>query len=427
MPTPSLSRPRLRDLGHLRPILRDGVLGSYLRWALEARDDFEIWAGPVRHVVAVRPESVRRVLGGSPAFERYVTPTANLFGGGLLRLDKEPWRARRQLLAPAFRRDATTELVAIVHAETEALISNWRGHGQAFKPTRELSFLMLRIFGRLLLGFEFDQQRHAGRPLHAALITLSTDSILRHFLPPALVWGFNARAVGAARRLLDGLCAEVLERGGATPFLTIVREAIADGTLDRATAIDELRSFLIAGHETTATALAWIVATLASQPELIPPIRAEAATAVNAQTPEDVAKLEGTLRLVKEVMRLYPPVPLSIYRAVEHTTLGPLQVARGTRVDVCSYLLHRLPWVWDEPERADPDRFLGAVAPLSWIPFLIGPHTCIGARLALLELPLVAARLIDAFEFALPKGPPQLNLRVSLNPAGLLITAKSRS
>ena len=103
-----------------------------------------------------------------------------------------------------------------------------------------------------------------------------------------------------------------------------------------------------------------------------------------------------------------------------------MQLRRGVAVDVCSYVLHRLPWLWPEPTRVDPGRFAAASAPGTWIPFLIGPHTCLGARVALCELPLVTARLVDAFDFELPAGPPRVNLRLSLNPAGLVITARPR-
>jgi cytochrome P450 len=407
-------------------MLREGMLDAYLRWALEQRDDFEVWAGPVRHIVVVRPESVRQVLGGSAAFERNIGPTGNLFGRGMLRLDGAPWRARRQLFSPPFRRDAVDALVPIVQEETDRLITAWRAQSGAFKPTRELSFLTLRVLGRVFFGFDFDASRHGGRPLHAALITLATDSLLRHLLPRPLVAAMNHRAVASARRFLDALCETILRDGADTPFMATIRDALADGSLDHATAIDELRTFLIAGHETTATALAWTVALVASRPELLTALRGEAAAAAAARTPEDVAELDATLRLVKEVMRLYPPVPLSTSLAVESTTLGRLQVRRGAIIDICSYVLHRLPWSWPEPARLDPGRFLTAPAPGTWIPFLNGPHTCIGARVALCELPLIAARLIDAFDFGLPAGPPRVNLRISLNPAGLVITARPR-
>lgn len=391
-----------------------------------AKDDFVIHAGPVRHVVVVRPESARQVLGGDPAFERNIAPTRNLFGRGLLRLDGAPWRARRQLFAPPFRGEMLDEAVPIIQEETTRMISAWRARSAPFKPARDLSFLTLRVLGRLLFGFEFEEGRHGGRSLHAALITLATDSVLRHLLPAPLVWAMNVRAVRSARRFLDGLCAEVLARGGDTPFMSALRAARAEGELDGPTAIDELRTFLIAGHETTATALAWTLATVASDPSIAAPLRPERELAARARSSEHVAELKATLLTVKEVMRLYPPVPLSVSVANADTSLGDLPIPRGTLVDVCAYVLHRLPWLWPDPDRFDAQRFVTPPPPGTWLPFLIGPHTCIGARLAMLELPLIAARILDAFELSLPDGPPRVNLRLSLHPAGLRLAVRPR-
>lgn len=420
---------RRRDLGALRPILSEGMLHPYLRWAREQQDDFVVQAGLHPHVVVVRPDSAWQVLSGEdPAFERNIGPTEALFGDGLLRLEGEPWKARRQLLATAFRREALERVMEILREECDALIARWRArHGAPFKPTRELSFLMLRVLGRLLFGFHFDEARHGGRPLHAALITLSTHAVLRHFLPAPVVFALDGRAVRRARHMLAGVCAEILDEGQPTTFLDALRGAVRDGTLSRETAIDEVRTFLIAGHETTATALAWTVAVLAQQPTLVESLRAEAALVASATSTEQVTRLDVMNRAVKEVLRLFPPVPVSISRTNRPVRLGRLELGAGARIDVCSWVLHRMPALWPEPDRFDADRFLTTPAPGTWIPFLLGPHTCIGARLAMLELPYVAGRLVDAFSFSLPNGPPHANLRLSLNPAGLVLSATPRS
>ncbi|HQY61189.1 MAG TPA: cytochrome P450 [Polyangiaceae bacterium] len=409
------------------PILRDGMLGVYLRWALDEGDDFVVWAGHVPHVVVVRPDSARLVLGGSSAFLCNVEPTANLFGDGFLRLEGDTWRERRQRFSPTFRRDALEGAVTVIQEETDRLVELWRGRREPFKPTRDLSFTMLSILGRVLFGFAFTEARHGGKALHRSLITLSTDAVLRHFLPRPIAWAANHRAVDRARRFLDAVCGEILDTGADTAFMSALRGGVSSNAMDRRTAIDELRTFLVAGHETSATALAWTIAEAAAHPELVAPLRAEAASSSRARTPDDVAALEGTARLVKEVMRLHPPVPISISQTVRDTSLGRLDLPRGTRVDVCSYLLHRLPSIWPDPERVDPERFLTTPAPGTWLPFLMGPHTCLGMRLAMMDLPLVAARLLHAFELTLPEGPPQPNLRLSLHPKGLLIRAVPRS
>lgn len=93
------------------------------------------------------------MLGGAGPYARNIAPTAALFGGGLLRLEGAPWRARRHLFAPPFRGEALDGAVAIVQAETDRLIAAWGGRPGAFRPARDLSFAMLRILGRWLFGW----------------------------------------------------------------------------------------------------------------------------------------------------------------------------------------------------------------------------------------------------------------------------------
>jgi cytochrome P450 len=412
------------DLGHLRPLFAEGPLDAYLRWAKQEQRDFVVQCGLAPRVVAIEPESIREVLAGEQ-FGRNTAATEHMFGRGLLRLDGQPWQQRRSLFAPAFRGEALAAVIAIVQDETDALIRSWHAHaGRSFRPARELSACMLRILARFLFGIELDMQRHGGAPLHRALVTLSTDAVMRHFLPGGLVSLRNARAVAQARAHLDGLCELLLREGRPTPFLQALREALASGEIDRATVIDELRTFLIAGHETSATALAWAVALLVEHRELAQPVRAEGERAARITSLVEFAELEHTQRFVKEVLRLYPAVPIASARALADVQLGRLELPRGTIVDVSSYVQHRLAWLWPEPERFDPSRFEQPPRYGSFLPFLLGPHTCIGQQLAMIELSVMLARLAASFTFELPDGPPRPNLRVSLHPAKLVLRAR---
>ncbi|MBK6462411.1 MAG: cytochrome P450 [Myxococcales bacterium] len=199
------------------PILRDGMLGVYLRWALDEGDDFVVWAGHVPHVVVVRPDSARLVLGGSSAFLRNVEPTANLFGDGFLRLEGDTWRERRQRFSPTFRRDALEGAVTVIQEETDRLVELWRGRREPFKPTRDLSFTMLSILGRVLFGFAFTEARHGGKALHRS----SSRS------RPTRCSGIFSRGRSRGRRTIapwTGLaasstgCGEILDTGADTAF-----------------------------------------------------------------------------------------------------------------------------------------------------------------------------------------------------------------
>ena len=426
-PTASGPTPRLRDLGHLRPVFENGLLDVYLRAARTHGDDFRIWLGPTPHVVPVRPESVRRVLTDEASFVRNVQPTERLFGKGLLRLEGDSWRKRRALLAPAFHGLNLQAAVPIIQDEIDKLIVRWQERRQTFRPSRDLSFLMARIVGRFLFGFEFDEGRHGGSRLHRALATLAAHTVTRHLLPTPIADAMTHKAVTKSRRVLDELSRELYEDGTQTPILSALRTAERRGVLNREVVLDEIRSLVVAGHETSATAAAWAVALLPQHPDQARSLEGDAQLAEHAATTADVGRLASAIRWSKEAMRLFPPVPLSISQAVRDTELGPLRVPKGTPIDVSSYVLHRLPWLHSEPDRFDPNRFKQTMPTGTYLPFLLGPHTCLGIRLALLELPLTVARLASHFEFELPEGPPEVNLRLSLHPRGFVARARARA
>jgi cytochrome P450 len=403
-------------------MLAEGPLQTYLRFAITERHNFVVWAGPRPHVVVIEPDSVREVMLGESVV-RNVEPLEAMFGGSVLRLEGQASKQRRALMATAFRGDALVDLVGIVQAEAETLIAEWRARGaQPFRPARELSACLLRILGRFLFGFEFDEQRHGGKPLHVALITLATDTVMRLFVP--LLARRNVRAVAAARLHLDELCEEILRDGGPTPLMSALRGALARGELDHATVIDELRTLLIAGHETSATALAWAIALLAEHREAAAALRRDGEIANRLTTIAQLGELELTERWAKEVLRLYPAVPLAAAQPATDIRLGRIEVPRGTRIDLSCFVQHRLPWHWPEPERFDPDRFLRPPSFGTYLPFSMGPHTCLGMQMAMIELPLLLGRLAVNFEFELPDGPPRPNLRLSLHPAGLTIICR---
>lgn len=412
----------LLDLGHLRPIFQRGALEAYLGWALESQGrDFVVWAGTVPHVVLVRPQSVEAVLQRGEDFLRNVEPSQALFGLGLLRMEGKPWQRRRVLEAGAFHPGPLQQARALIAEEAERLIAHWRTRSEVFSPTRELSACMLRILGRFLFGFQLDPERHGGRALHRALVTLTQDVVQRHFLPPRLVEAWSGRRVAEALAWVESLCRELLAHGGDTPLLRALRGALQRGELSEQVVLDELRNFLIAGHETSATALSWVLALLAQHPEAAEQVCAEVAA-------QGLERLEYTTCLVKEALRLYPPAPFSASVAMREAVLGDLLLPAGTRVDICSYVLHRLPELWPEPERFRPERFLDFDdrSTGAYFPFLLGPHRCVGAGLAMLELPLLTAMVAHSFHLELPEGPPRPNLRVSLHPAGFRLRLRPR-
>ena len=185
--------------------------------------------------------------------------------------------------------------------------------------------------------------------------------------------------------------------------------------------LDEIMTLIVAGHETTASALNWTWYLLSQHPEAENRLHAEL-DALDTSEPgvEDVARLTYTRQVIEETMRLYPPGWLLTRRSIASDVVGGYAVAPNTDVLVSPYLIHRHPEWWPEPDRFDPDRFI-ATATLSrnrfaYLPFGLGPRACIGEPFALVEMQLHIAVLARRFRLELdPREPielePQVNLR----------------
>ena len=172
---------------------------------------------------------------------------------------------------------------------------------------------------------------------------------------------------------------------------------------------DEVLTLMIAGHETTANALAWTWHLLSTWPDAARAIRDEVRDVLGDRRDvefEDLQKLSWTRNVIQEVMRLYPPLWF-IPRSVERDTrLGGVHMPRGAMVLVSPYVLHLDPRFWDNPAGFDPSRFNERPQPYTYLPFGMGSRTCLGRNFALMEMTLIVAMVVRAFDVARVPGHP---------------------
>jgi cytochrome P450 len=318
------------------------------------------------------------------------------------------------------------------------LLTSWAPRaGTPFRPNRDLSALLLTMLGRTAFGYAFDTRPELRAPIHRALVTLTSEVVKRHFAPVPYWRLVPGRAVADAQACLAKVVDDIVVHGerrraagvAADDLLELLLRAREDGKLTDADVRDEVLNILIAGHETSATAMSWIVAMLAKHPDVQAKARREVDRRLGGRAPtaESLESLPYVTQVIKETMRLYAPVPFSIHRAERDGFVGDVFVPKGTAIDLLSYLAHRDPASWPEPLRFDPDRFAsGDIPPHRYFPFLIGPHTCIGMHLAMTELRVVTAMLLQRFELAAHVGELRENIRISLHPAGLEILLRKR-
>jgi cytochrome P450 len=221
-------------------------------------------------------------------------------------------------------------------------------------------------------------------------------------------------ALATIERRVERMIAERRAAGLARPdllsFLLSAQDERGSGMTDKQVR-DEIVTLFLAGHETTATALAWSLYLLGKHPEAHARARAEARRlGGRAPRADDLPRLEYCLQVFKEAMRLYPPIYLFGREAATDVEIGGIGLPRGTIVLVSAHALHHRRELFPEPERFDPSRFEARAEQsrhrLSYLPFGAGPRTCIGGHFALMEGPIVLATILGRVDLELAKPTP---------------------
>jgi cytochrome P450 len=385
-----------------------------------------------------RPELARHVLrhreriyvkSGTPD-DAMLTP---LLGEGLLTSEGETWKRQRRIAQPAFDRDRVAGLDGLIVEETLALLERWhpaRSSGEAVRLDHDLSGLTLAVVARAILGADVSG---IGRRFGSAVDTV--NRFMGHYdplLPGAE--GAAARAeYAAALRFLDGLVAMIVAGRRASDDLgdDLLGRLLAGG-FDQRELRDQVLTMLMAGHETTAKALSWSLVLLDRHPDVAARLDAELEAVLGGRPPRaaDLDRLALLQSVVREALRLYPPVWLISRKATVDDEVGGYTIPAGALVCVSPYLLHRHPALWDDPDRFDPDRFARDEErpEFAFMPFSGGPRRCIGERLALLEAGLVLTTLRPRVGIRLvPDHPVEPEALVTLRPRhGLLATVADR-
>jgi len=354
-----------------------------------------------------------------------------LLGEGLLVSEGDLWKRQRKLAQPIFHRNRMEEKLAIMTGCVESLLDRWRERREPFDVVADMMRLAFDIVGRALMGADIVEERlEVERVLNDAI-----EYVYRHMeapfkLPPSLPTRANRR-FRECLRTLDGVVARVLARhragqGESGTLLSLLMKARDDetgrGMSDRQLR-DEILTFLLAGHETTADALVWTWTLLSDHPEIEDRLHAELDAVLGGRAPrvEDLAKLAYTGQVIDESMRIYPPAWSFTRSAVEEDELGGYRIPKGSIVIVSPYVNHRLPRFWSDPARFDPERFLPekaeALDTYAYFPFGGGPHTCIGKHLSLLEVKVGLAMIAQRFRVRVLPDQDRTPLpRISLRP-----------
>jgi len=363
-----------------------------------------------------------------------------LLGEGILTSEGAEWKWQRQAAAPVFRHQDLLGFVPAFVRAAEALVARWRAAPQgAVQPiARDMTRVTFDVISATLLPSADDTVapavEHAmGRFQRAgAWGQLYAVANLPAWLPQPgrlsmrhSVLSLRASVAALLRERRAGGEDSGAKRDDLLHRLIAARDPETGQSMNDEQLVDNLLTFYLAGHETTARALTWTLYLLARSAEWTAALEAEIERVAGgaALAGEHIERLVLAQQVVKESMRLYPPVPMMSRQAVADARLGGHEVRAGTSVVMPMYAIHRHAKRWQNPDAFDPERFApereAKLARYQYLPFGAGPRICIGMAFALIEATAILATLLRRARFAPVEGHEPLPVaRVTLIPQG---------
>jgi cytochrome P450 len=366
-------------------------------------------------VLTATPQGAHDVLSNSDAIverNQMHHEMRNVLGANLFDVTHDEWLPRRRMLQPLFTKKHVRGFGGHMAQAAETVALSW-GSGRDVDLDLQCRRLTTRALGRSVLGLDLDEQAdRIGAPLQVVLKYIA-DRGMSPVRLPRWVPTRRQRAARRAAATLRGLAADVLkacrddpERDA--PLVRALMAAIDPETgkgLTDAEIRDELVVFIGAGHDTSATTMAYTLWQLGRHPELQDRVRAEVdALGPRELTPDDVPHLPYTMQVLHEALRLCPPGPANGRVATQDIVIEGYRVKAGSMVTVGIYALQRDRRLWDRASEFDPDRFRPELAKQidrwQYLPFGAGPRTCIGDHFAMLELALAVATIVRTVEIS---------------------------
>ena len=407
----------------LLPKIRANPLGFLVETALEFGDAVELDLGLDSVLMLNRPDYIKHVAQDNYRNyhkSKFYAPLKPILGDGLFLAEGDFWIAQRQTAAKAFQGAELRRMVGDMASATGDMLARWRERARIGAPIdvcTEMSQLTLDIALRALFNVRLGDRQHH---VYNALTVLLRDAEKRVWSPigiPKWIPTPGNRECVRALKALDDFVFEIIEErksSGERPndLLQILIDAYDDPTQLGVPANllrDQVLSMILAGHETSANALAWAWYLLSKHPDVARAASAEVATVLEGRPPqfEDLMRLKTVKMVFDETIRLYPPVWTLSRTAQEDDRIGEMNVKKGTNVMLCAFAVHRRPEYWPNPEGFDPDRFdpkYGPARRYAYFPFGAGARSCLGERFGTFESIVILTMVLQSFRLSLVPG-----------------------
>ena len=415
-PKPS-SRPDKASLWQQMWLFRQDILSSqparlYRAWMAEFRTPF------FRSYLCNDPQLVNRILvdrpDDFPKSNRIREGLNPLLGNSVFVTNGEAWKRQRRIIDPAFEggrlRDTFPAMVAAGQGAVARLAAG------TVEVEEQMSHAAADVIFRTLFSIPIEDAV-ATAVFHEFRTYQRTQPLLNlaAFLPlPRWLPRFHRRDTRRSAALIRGLIAQLCQTRAAeiaagtapddlaTKIMTTV-DPQSGKTFTTDEMVDQVAIFFLAGHETSASALAWALYLLALHPEVQDRVAAEVASLPDLPDFASLSRLKFTRDVFRETLRLYPPVPMMVRENTCPEEMRDRQIAPGAQMVLSPWHLHRHERIWPNPDAFDPDRWQTeenrACMRDAYLPFSAGPRVCTGAGFAMVEGPLLLAMLAKNWRF----------------------------
>jgi cytochrome P450 len=381
-------------------------------------------------VVTVDRDAIRRLFTGDPLMKRHGNDIlrSTLGDRSVLLLEPDEHLERRKLLLPPFHGERVRGYARLMEHLIAAELGRWRSREVVAVLPRAQN-LTLEVILQAVLGMRDEEMRGRLRAIYDSMIGITGSALGFYFPQTHRRWNPAMRSFLGKKAALDAILTEQIaatrddpalgERDDILAMLVSARDEHGNG-LTTADLLSELNTLLVAGHETTATAIAWGAELLAHHPE-------ELARARDG----DERHLDA---VVKEILRSRPPIPIGGARQpVEPFPIDGFTIDPSVVILVDGWGVHHDPDVYPDPDAFRPERFLDEPPDsYAFLPFGGGAHRCIGAALAQLEIKVVLSALLERYDLAPTQDEiaPPVRRAIALVPRGggrVRVTARTRA
>ena len=388
--------------GHLRAYVSD-PLAFLQKYREEYGDIFTFRVANRRLIFINHPDYIRRVLQDN--HRNYIKSEAYrklalLLGESIFTSSGEYWRTQRRIIQPAFHRDQIKTYAEVMNAFAVEMVNRWKSR-QEIELAKEMINVTLQIISKTMLDVELDKEGQAVEKHLPFVLTYLVNRITSPLAPPLWIPTNHNRKFKATIQILDEVIHKIIQYKKKNLGIDLLSQLImlkdentGEGMTDQQLR-DEVMTIFLAGHETTAMGMTWMMNFILRDKEVMTTLRREVKRIKN---PWDAVQNYYIQNVINEALRIFAPVWILSREATGTDKLGKYDIHKGDRIIFSPYMVHRHEDYWDFPEEFAPERFDKDIPHrYAYFPFGGGPRVCIGQHFALMEMTILLVNILKHF------------------------------